>query len=79
MEANIIGVTLLAAALFVQSATGTPDGDVQWLVNYQGDAVPQEPQWSWHGARGASVEIVNGTLHLADSAEDDVNHSRRWS
>lgn len=76
MEANIIGVTLLSAALFVQVAIGAPDGDVKWLVSYQGDAIPQEPQWRWHGARGASIEIVNGTLHLADNAEDDVGYYR---
>ncbi len=50
---------------------GAAEDGVKWLVVYQGDPLPQEPQWTRHGDTEASVEIADGALHLVDDAEDD--------
>lgn len=62
-------LSLTWLALCLSSLAGD---DVKWLVQYGGDQVPAQPQWTRVGGDAIGPEIVEGVLLLNDDTRDDL-------
>ena len=52
------------------SVAGTTTDGVVWVATFEGDALPQPPQWTREGE--ARTEAVAGGLSIVDSSPDDA-------
>ncbi|MFK5921933.1 MAG: sialidase family protein [Verrucomicrobiota bacterium] len=67
---------LLFALLFPLSATDEDNDGVTWLVEYDGQSLPNETTWEKSGQLNAT--ITDGTLHLEDGPAAAGNYRASW-
>ncbi|MEW6355702.1 MAG: sialidase family protein [Planctomycetota bacterium] len=66
---NLSVVFVLALACCTASICAD---DVNWLIEYQADALPDPAQWTRQGGEAAKAEIADGVLRIAEETADDM-------